>query len=65
MELTFASLVVMQAVGVYKNPAVTLELLTLGRGAQFGSASLRERPLLFTRPPAEKTKEKSSQGRYD
>lgn len=53
----------MQTVGVYKNAAVTLELLTLGRGAQLGGAGLRERPLLFTRPPAGKTEGKQLSGR--
>lgn len=64
MELTFASLVVVETVRVYKNPAVALELLALGRGAQLGSAGLGERPLLFTRPPAEETEETMSQVRF-
>lgn len=64
MELTFAGLVVVQTVGVHKNPAVTLELLPLGRGAQFGGAGLGERPLLLTRPPAEETKENRPQVRF-
>lgn len=63
-EPTFARLVVMQTVRVYKNPAVTLELLALGGGAQFGSAGLGESPLLFTGPPAERTEEKRSQVRF-
>lgn len=54
----------MQTVRVYKNPAVTLELLALGGGAQFGSAGLGESPLLFTGPPAEKTEENRSQVRF-
>lgn len=55
VEPTFAHLVVMQTVRVYKNPAVTLELLALGGGAQLGSAGLGESLLLFTGPPAERT----------
>lgn len=53
----------MQTVGVLKNAAVTLELLALGRGAQLGGAGLRERPLLFTRPPAGKTEGNQLSGR--
>lgn len=64
VELTFARLVVVQTVRVYKNPTVTLELLALGGGAQFGSAGLGEGPLLLTGPPAEKTEENRSQVRF-
>lgn len=64
VEPTFARLVVMQTVRVYENPAVTLELLALGGGAQLGSAGLGESPLLFTGPPAERTEENRSQVRF-
>ena len=58
---TFAGLVVLYAVRVQKNTAVTLELFSLWRCSQLGRTGLRESPLLFTGSPTEKSRRKQRQ----